>query len=465
VALTPTLQLVWHLVATHLLSIVGFAMAVLLIANIVREQRTPGSTFAWLLAITLVPYVGVPLYLIFGGRKLKRQASRKALLYAPGPSALREGASDLERMLVGLGAPPARNGNRFQLLTTGETAFAAVIDTIDRAERTIEISTLILAGDEVGAAVLERLEARARAGVEVRLLIDAFFSLRSDRRRLAALRRAGGRVAWFMPVVHIPFRGHANLRLHRKAVIADQRTAIVGGMNLAREYMGPTPYPGRWRDLSMRISGPVVDDIAAIFCSDWAFAAGETLPIVASPPADRAGEWAQVVGSGPDVASDLIYDAILSGVFAAKERLWIATPYFIPDEALARALALAARRGVDVRVLLPARSNHRMADFAGASYLRQIAAAGAHVLRYLPGMLHAKLVLIDESVAVLGSANMDMRSLFLDYEIALFCSSPGEIDALANWFESLAPSTEGLPPAGRARTMIENVARLVGPLV
>jgi cardiolipin synthase len=284
---------------------------------------------------------------------------------------------------------------------------------------------------------------------------------------LAALTEAGGKVAWFMPVLHLPFRGNANLRNHRKIVIADGSAAIVGGMNVAREYMGPTPFAGRWRDLSLRIAGPAVADIADLFASDWHFAAKESLTPArhAELPRRQAPDGeAQLVASGPDSASDLIYDALLSAMFEAQERLYVATPYFVPDEALARALVLACRRGVDVRVLVPRRSNHLFADLAGASYLRQVHDAGGQVLCFTPGMMHAKAVIVDERIAVVGSANMDMRSLFLDYEIAMFFYSPSEIARVVAWFQSLEPSCVALAPAGRTRALFEDLGRLVAPL-
>jgi cardiolipin synthase len=455
---------VWigHLLFSHLFSIVGLALGALFIGQLLASRRPAGSTFAWLLAIVLIPYVGVPLYLVIGDRKIKQRAAQKGRLYG-GPSIAVDSRSNIERMLCASGAPAARAGNHVTMLYNGEEAFAATMDVINAAKHTIEISTLILAGDEVGRAVLERLEARAKAGVQVRVLIDALFAFRSSGRELSKLRKAGGRVAKFMPVWHVPFRGHANLRLHRKAVIADGREAVLGGLNVAREYMGPTPLEGRWRDFSARVVGPAVADVAGVFAADWKFASGESLPAVS--PIDATGsETIQVVASGPDVESDLLYDAFISAVFEARRRLWIATPYFVPDEALTRAIVLAARRGVDVRIVVPAKSNHVTADFAGASYLRQIQDVGGRICCFTPGMMHGKAILVDDTLGVLGSANVDMRSLFLNYEIALFFSTRPEIDALATWFESLLPDCGTLAPAGRSRALMEAVARLFGPL-
>ncbi|HEX8108542.1 MAG TPA: phospholipase D-like domain-containing protein, partial [Kofleriaceae bacterium] len=245
----------FHLVVTHLVSIVTVVMTTVLISQVVVQHRAPGTTLAWLLAIILIPYAGVPLYLVFGSHKLRRRGG-KSQLYAPRPVPAVRGT--IAGMLCASGAPPPRPGNEVVVHTTGEQAYAAVIDALEAAARTIHVSTLILGDDPVGHAILAVLERKARAGVEVRLLLDSLYRYRSNRRRLARLVAAGGEMAWFMPVWHVPFisRVRANLRLHRKILVTDGTTAIIGGMNLAHEYMGPTPSPGRWRDLAARVRGP-----------------------------------------------------------------------------------------------------------------------------------------------------------------------------------------------------------------
>ncbi len=267
-----------------------------------------------------------------------------------------------------------------------------------------------------------------------------------------------------MPLVHIPFRGQANLRNHRKIAVFDGQRAITGGMNYADEYMGPRPNPDRWRDLSVLISGQGAATLDAIFRADWEFACREVLP---SPQTASAGGPVPicVVPSGPDSASDPIYDAMLTLIFRAERRFWVATPYFVPDEPLARALSVAARRGVDVMVIVPNRSNHPVADLVGGPYLRDLADAGVRVRR-VPRMMHAKAVLSDDSVAAVGSANFDMRSLFLDYEVSLFLTGEAEIRRLAQWFgDTVKDAADGPPVAGRIRRVIETAARLFSPLI
>jgi cardiolipin synthase len=322
----------------------------------------------------------------------------------------------------------------------------------------------------VGRDIVRRLARKAAEGVEVRLLLDHVGSLRTTRRFLRPLLRAGGQVAFFMPVLHRPFRGRSNLRNHRKIVVADGRHVMAGGTNIAGEYIGPKPDPERWRDLSFILTGPAGRQYEEVFRSDWEFAAGqrpESEPRPPAPAADVAdGAVVQVVPSGPDVPSDALYDAILSTAFAAKRRLWVVTPYFIPDEPLVQALALACHRGVDVRVVLPNRSDHWLVDLARGPYLREIQARGAAILLYTPGMLHAKAMLMDDELAMIGSANMDMRSLFLNYEVAMFVYSAAEIRAIGAWIEGImAGSRSGLKDVGAVRDLCEGVARMMAPLL
>ena len=357
-----------------------------------------------------------------------------------------------------------------ELVTSGDDAYRRVVELIEEARSSIHITTYILGRDEGSRALVEHLTRRSAQGVAVRLLIDDVGSWRIGRRFLAPLIAAGARVAFFMPVLQL-FRGRANLRNHRKLVVVDGRIALTGGMNLAWPYIGPSGSAGMWRDMSVLVEGPAVTELEAIFASDWRFAAGADPGGSAEPaPAPVLGgkqsSVVQVVASGPDVAGDPLYESLLALIFAAQDRIWIVTPYYVPDEMLGRALGLAARRGVDVRLIVPARSNHLSADLARASYLRDLHNAGGLVLLYTPVMLHAKAVVFDDRLAVIGSANMDMRSLFLNYEVALFVSSPTQVEAVASWvLRLMAGSERELPTPGWTRELAENVVRLLSPLL
>ncbi len=364
---------------------------------------------------------------------------------------------------------PRRDGNRLEVLGTGESAFRSLIQSIGSARESIHISTYILGVDDTGRAIVDALARKAAEGVEVCLLLDGLGCWPVRGKFLRPLTDAGGRHASFMPMLHLPFRGRANLRNHRKILIFDRRSAIVGGMNLAREYMGQTTDPKRWHDLSLTVEGPVVSDLYTIFCGDWAFAAGEELaPMPQACPLVQGEHTVplQLVPSGPDMPEDSLYDAVVTGLFSARERVWIVTPYFVPDEMLTKALCIAARRGADVRIVVPLASNHRVADLVRRSYLRQVQEAGATVYCFRPGMLHAKVIVVDERLSIVGSMNMDVRSFFLNYEVALLAYSRGITQQLAAWVEDvMAQSETGVKDVHGAVEFLEGMGRLLAPLL
>ena len=221
-----------------------------------------------------------------------------------------------------------------------------------------------------------------------------------------------------------PFRGRTNLRNHRKAVIADGSRVWAGGANIAAEYIGPTHDPLRWRDLSFLLEGPATRHYRNIFLSDWQFATRQN-PLPSDEADFKAPEIighaaVQVVPSGPDVNRDPLYSAMISAVFQARKYIRIVTPYFVPDETLVQALHMAVHRGVKLQILVPGKSNHWLADMARGPYLRDLQAAGGSILLYPYGMLHGKAMLVDDTLAVIGSANFDMRSLFLNYRITSY---------------------------------------------
>lgn len=458
----------------HLVSLVGFVLAILLVGKLMREQRPPGSTMAWLLAILLIPYIGVPLYLLIGGRKIRRLAHNKHPLYPDTRSFRgREPLNDVEKILTACGAPSATTGNRLELLPDGESAYREIMRLIASARETIHVTTFILGRDPVGRAIVEALAEKARAGVKVRLLLDALGSLKTRGRFVQTLRDAGGKVGIFMPMLPLRRKWSANLRNHRKLVLVDGHTAIVGGMNLGSPYMGPTYDPARWFDFSAVIAGPAVSDVARVFASDWEFATGEALDVPVSVSVSRAdtADNVQVVASGPDVETDPFYQALLIALNEAKERVWIVTPYFIPDDTIARELGLLARLGRDVRIIIPARSNHPIADLAGGSYIRQLKRAGVKFYAFQPGMLHAKLVVVDDTLAVIGSANIDLRSLYLNYEIAVFLYSAKEISAIVGHAKKMLLRSfplEAAPPRSvktGVKEWIEDASRILAPLL
>jgi cardiolipin synthase len=448
---------------------VGILLAVAMVARVNREQGSPGGVIAWLLIIGFVPFVGVPLYLAIGGRKMQKMAGRKAAL-APRSveGRLPEDMPQMDRVFRNLGLPGVHYGNKVELIPTGVEMFRELTSLIDRARKSIYITTYQLGRDETGRMVVEMLAARAREGIEVRLNLDDIGSRYANRRFVEPLLSAGGQVAWFMPVLHIPFRGRSNLRNHRKIVITDNKWVMSGGANIAMEYMGPRPDPNHWRDLCFRLEGPAVQDFVSLFQADWEFASGESMAgeDTACESCDEGGAPVQVVPSGPDVQGDYLYDALIYSLFAAKERIWIVTPYFVPDSILLKGLRIAALRGVDVLLVLPSRSDHYFADVAGWQACREIQSAGGRVLLYTAGMMHAKVMVIDDSVAVVGSANLDMRSLFFNYEVVMFMYGKTEIQAAEEWVRTLPASPRPIEPhVTDLRHFGEGLIRMFAPLL
>jgi cardiolipin synthase len=459
----------------HLLTVAGFLLAFFAIARLMSERKQPGNTVAWLLAIAFIPYVGVPLFLMFGGRKVKKLASRKARLCPVIPDAPPAAAADTfaARVLTLNGVCPPIGGNRVHFLTSGEEAFAGLERAIRESKHTIHIMTFILGRDAVGERIIQLLAARAREGVKVRLLLDSLGCFSTSGSFCDPLREAGGEVVKFMPVVPLSTRGSANLRNHRKIVIFDHRLGAMGGRNLAAEYMGPTPLKRRWRDVGAVIEGPAVALLNEIFLADWAFASGQPIARLQKElpptPAPAGDSELQIVASGPDVEGDPLYEVILSLVQQAERSVWIVTPYFIPDEVLFRSLLVQARAGIDVRLVVPARSNHPITDLARRHYLRELHAAGVKVLLYQSGMNHAKMLLVDEQTGLFGSANMDLRSLFVNFEVGTVTYSPAEAAAMARWMHEIFALSKPMPEPRKERRLMprigEEIARLLAPLL
>jgi cardiolipin synthase len=454
----------------HLLPSIGFILALFLLSHILRERRSPTSALAWLMAVIFIPYLAVPLYLILGGRKMISKTAAKPKLSIDKSKAFSGSNIGKVRFFEpDEGISPPSPHNRITLLPKGEQAFLTVLNLIQNARHCVYVATFVLGKDETGKAILQALAKKASQGLKICLLLDALGSVRISKKFLLPLLDAGGRVAFFMPMIHLPFRGRANLRNHRKMIICDDRKAIIGGMNLATEYMGPRQTSGRWQDLSLLVEGPVTDYLTDIFRSDWNFAAREALGHHSAAPQEQTNYpngVTQFIASGPDVRGDSLRNAILTAIFRANQRIWIVTPYFVPDELLLEALCIANGRKVDVSVIVPRKSNHRLADLVRQGYLTRVQETGAGVWLYEPRMLHAKAILIDDTLAIVGSANMDMRSLLLNYEIGMCIYDLTTLRKLEAWMLDLKENCSArLLKPNSPFGLLESVGRLFAPLL
>lgn len=450
-----------YLLLSHLLIVLGVLAVALAMILALQQRRTPQSSAAWILFIILVPYVAVPVFLALGFRK--ERARFAPIRFAGGEDAA---ASPAARLFARLGAAPPSAGNALALHASPAAALAALEGVVASARQRLEVLLYIVADDDSGRRFVQALTAKRAEGVEVRLIVDRLGTLSRPRPALAAFVRAGGELRFFSPFLHPFDNGRLNLRNHRKLVIADGARVWAGGRNVGDAYLASAP--GLWTDLSYDLAGPAVRDFAAVFAADWGLAGPPAPAVPAAPePAPEAAGTAlvQLVPAGPDEPLDVLHDGLVSAIHRADRRIWLATPYFVPTEALSSALCTAARRGLDVRLFLPVKSNQRLADLARGPYLREVVQAGCRPFLYRPGMLHAKAGLIDGAGWV-GSANFDVRSMLLNFETALMLYDPASVGGLEAWFAALTPDCDTALRRPRAlRRLLEGIFRLGAPIL
>lgn len=434
--------------------ILDFLIVLVLIPRVVIQRRESAATLAWVLFILIVPVLGAVLYVTIGIRRLRRRRSRRRRarqrLDLVG-SALHSG---LARYSLSSAPPSGRAltefargycidfqnstaGNDVAIFHDGEQAFRAICEAITQATSYIHLEYYIFQGDETGQRLLSLLEQRAREGIDVRLLVDAVGAWGLRRDLVAGLIAAGGKFAEFLPVAIFSRPFSLNLRNHRKIVVVDGHTAFTGGMNIGDEYRSRDPEIGHWRDTHARVRGPAALRLQEIFAEDWHFATGESClgERYVTDPQPQGEVLVEVLDSGPDRTAELIYRRLFVAITRSEKRVWLTTPYFIPDRAIFVALATAAERGVDVRLLLPGWSDHRFVLYAGRAYYDELLRAGVKIYEYGPGMLHAKTMVVDDAWVTIGSANMDRRSFHLNWEANLLLLDRGINEAMAARFE------------------------------
>lgn len=433
-----------------------------------RQRRHPSAAIAWVLSLALIPYLALPLYILFGNRKVIRRSSGSRI-HASFPTKNKDGSpeSRFQTLAGTLGLPPPSTYHDLELHEDGSHARQALISIIDGATSTLDLCTFVLARDVLGHEISRHLMQSARKGVRVRLMIDGVGFYLGGRLDLRSLTTAGVRVAKFVSPFQSPLPGRTNLRNHRKMVIADGERVWMGGRNLAAEYFeGDNAFPAKqipWIDLSFELRGAIARQTRDQFNKDWMFAT-QKRQIEVSPTSQADLEIesspAQLLPSGPDQSEDTVYTLLISSCFAAQTRILAVSPYFVPDATLQMALSLAARRGIAVDLILPGKSNHRLADLARHPALRDLSSSGARVW-LVPEMIHAKAIVIDDEIALAGSANLDERSLFLNYEVMIAFYMRADVLRFAQWIETRregAQPYKAVPP-GVIREMGEGMVR------
>lgn len=459
------------------------ALGIIAAIHAVLTVRTSQGAVAWAVSLTTMPYLTLIPYLFLGRSKFvgyveARRARNEALqsrmgeIQWTGEPPVSIDAHPEFAALTAMTRMPFVAGNHVRLLVNGRATFEAVFAAIDRARDYILVQFFIVKDDALGRALAARLLARAATGVKVYFLYDRIGSHDLPRSYCEKLREGGVLVHEFAAARRgiIVNRFQLNFRNHRKIVVVDGNEAFVGGHNVGVEYLGERPPLAPWRDTHVSVRGPAVVGIQRAFAEDWHWSTGTVPELNRQPAASGEDMHCQVVPSGPAdrlETSSLFFVTLIN---AAQKRVWLATPYFVPDEAVFSALRLAVLRGVDVRLLIPDRADHYVVFEATTSYAFEAARSGIQVYRYQHGFVHQKVVLIDDSAAAVGSANLDNRSLRLNFELMLLtvdrAFADGVASMLTNDFARAALlDKDDFRKVPRWRQLVMRVARLFAPIL
>lgn len=453
--------------------------------------RTAQGATAWIIGLVAFPLIAVPAYLVFGCRrfnsheramesKLKRHAGLMGrVLDEWQPFTV--GRPSLEPAGVGALAELAGfeflGGNRLRLLIDGDETFSEILSEIATARESVYVQFYIVRNDDLGNRLLEAMARKAEAGVKVCFLYDSFGASEITRKVAETWRKRGIDMREFCAHASGRDRWRLNFRNHRKNVIIDGRTGFIGGHNVGDEYLGLNPKYGRWRDTHVRVEGPAVQQLQMVFAADWFYMTDEILsgPWLPVMPARVAGtdapnQRALVLGSGPSDGFERCTLFFLHVIGLAQRRIWIASPYFVPDESVIQALQLAAVRGVEVRILIPQEPDKRLVWLASFQMLLELNHPNINIHRFTGGFLHHKALVVDEDFAAVGTANFDNRSFRLNFELTLAVADrtfAGEVAAMfeRDFAESRECSAQGYFELSLADKIGLRITRLVAPIL
>lgn len=418
---------------------INMLLAILLIFF---ERRNPTSTWLWIMALTFLPGIGFILYLFIGqdlSKKrmfkakeeednclknlaaIQRMEIKENKFYYKDPNFTKY--EDLIEMHLMNSEAYFTQNNKVELLFTGEEKFNSLLESISKAKKYIHIQYYIFKSDDIGTEIINALTQKSREGVEVKFLVDGMGGRNLSKKAMEDLKDAGVDVAVFFPPFVPLLSIRINYRNHRKICIIDGREAYIGGFNVGDEYLGRSKKFGNWRDTHIRIQGSAVSSLQWRFFLDWRFASKQEIRGAQSylyKESDCGHVGIQVVSSGPDSKWPSIKDGYMKMISKAKEKVYIETPYFIPDDSIFEALRIAGLSGVDVRVMIPNKPDHPFVYWASMSYIGELLEAGVKFYTYERGFLHSKVVIADDFVSSVGTANLDIRSFKLNFEVNTF---------------------------------------------
>ncbi len=461
--------------------------------HIVYQDKSSARTSAWLFTVIVVPVFGIVWYLAFGrNRRKKAIYSRKMLRDAANFSALEKKLKcrrieslaerqptlsrfeQIAKMLLLDGFSPLTTHNRVDLLVNGEAKFPALMRDIEAAKHHVHIEYYIFRDDETGRALVQLLQRKAREGLKVRLIYDDLGSHWISRKRVSEMRRHGVDVQPFYAISLFDFFQRLSYRNHRKIVVIDGHIGYLGGINVGNEYDNRAQQSLYWRDTHVRLQGECVAQLQKVFFNDWNFCAEDDLAADATyfpESRERAhGQLVQVAVSGPDSKHPTLLHAYLQAVHAARLEILITTPYFLPPKSLKRALTVAALSGVRVILLVPEKSDSRLVNTSAKSHYGEFLEAGVEIYRYRKGFIHAKTMVVDGALSIVGSANLDERSFDLNFEVNALIYARDTAKTLRQQFAAdLADAQRIDPEAWKQRPfavqLIERLARLVSPIL
>jgi len=480
-----------HSVWLGVLYLLTIAVLVLII---VQQRGNPTKTLAWVVIMMVVPLVGVVFYLAFGKNyrrekmlSRKEQSDQRQLAriigkliaiddYRRWPEDVGKGFSDftgIARMLTRSGYTLPTRHNSVQLLKNGKQKYDALFSAIENARHHIHLEYYIIEDDEVGNRLRRLLIKKAQEGVAVRIIFDHFGSFGLSRKFIKSMLVEGVQVYPFFKINTSFFKSKINYRNHRKITVVDGLVGFVGGINIADRYLDGLPDIGIWRDTHVRVEGDAVRWLQAVFLLDWHFVSKQLIAnteIYFPPHSVTQNCVVQIAASGPDSDWATIMQTYFAAINCAKERLYIASPYFIPNESLLTALQAAALRGVDVRLLMSARSDSSITQWASMSYVSDLLESGANVFLYEKGFSHSKLLMADGEFCSVGTANMDVRSFEHNFEVNAIIYDADFTQHLEKVFLHDLKNSRQLSIAewqkrSRFEQLMENLSRLLAPLL
>lgn len=455
------------------------------IVIIISENRSPVKSLAWITVLVLLPAVGMVLYIFFGrnikntsrvSRRLKRRLKRRESIRRITPRQLPYGSRNVQviRMAHSMTGAMFYEGNDAVFYDNGRDKFDALLRDIAAAQRYIHLQYYIISDDDIGTRLADALIERARAGVKVRVIYDHVGSYGTRKRYFRRLADAGIEAYPFFKVIFPPFGTRINWRNHRKLVIIDGTIGYIGGMNVADRYVTGGRF-GHWQDMHLRVTGPVVAAINVSFYVDWTMFMGKEMPPevieteeVCAAPSGQMGM--QMLTGGPTEQWSNISYMLHKAIASARRRVYVMTPYFLPNESLLRALQVAALSKADVRIIIPRRSDSDMLRWASCSYIRECISAGIKIYMYYDGMLHSKVVLTDDEFVTVGSTNFDFRSFEHNFEGNLLIYSRDFNERMSRHFEeTMRHSTRINPHEWSQRPLadkaMESLMRLFAPIL